>query len=317
MASANSPSLSSNAPAPSVIERYAHWNRAGAIAFPALAVAAAAPTLAARTETALLVVVLCVAWHSHLGSSTLPWFWNWPLTLLLGAQLIRTLLQGNPVPFSSALGAIASGAIVYLMFWALLTRRRSGLQSLATMAFLLAFALFGRPSILICALFLSLAFVVAGYKKLGGFSETAVLIFTPAALCLLLTVVLRKLEIVLIQIPILNMDLPQLSSWRYHSLQGGRLQVLFPVLLFALATILARIFEHKSRPADLAKYGLMLGMLGGILLRPIAGPVVALDLTLIAYGGAMCLAAADPPRRFLPRLFLLLSAAAALVIQIK
>ena len=306
MASANSPILSCSARAPSATSISPRWWIASAVALAGLAVAVVAPQLASAAEIVLLVVVLCLAWQAHLQASSWPRAWSWPLSLLFGAQLALTLLLSG-ARLTVMFGALGSGVVACLMFWALLARHRRGLQAIASMAFLLAFALFGRPSIVFSGVFVCMAFVVASRRRFGGFAEPAVLIFTPAVLCLLLTFVLRLLDIAVIRLPALGVDLSQLLLWRYTPAHVIWLRALLPPLVFSFGAILCRLLDGRAGGVDLVYCALVLALAAGIALRPVFDQTAVLDVTMILYGGGASLIAKGPPRAFLSRLCLSLA----------
>ena len=267
MASANLPTLRCSARAPSATSISPRWGIAGSSALVGLGVAVVAPRLAAAAEIVLLVVVLSLAWQSHLHSSSWPRTWSWPLSMLFGVQVAFVLLRIPALPLTEMFGALGSGVVACLMFWALLARHRRGLQSLASMAFLLAFALFGRPSILMSAVFVALAFVLASRRRFGGCLEPAVLTFTPAALCLLLTFVLRLLDIAVIRLPALGVDSSQLLLWRYAPAHVIWLHELLPPLVLSAGVILCRLLNRRAGGVDFVYCALVLALAAGIALR--------------------------------------------------
>jgi len=273
---------------------------------------AALPSFTGGVKIAGLLSVVCLAWLAHLESTSVPWFWSYPATLLLGAQLLIVLVSRLEASVPLGFEALASGVLVYLMFWALSVWHRRGLQALATLAFLLALALFGRPTALVCGVFLSLIFVASSRRQFGGYSKGAFLIFTPAALCFLFTVLLRVLAVIVIHLPVLNLNLLEISAWRFVPLHGLWLRPLLPALIVAFGTVCCALLEGRRARIELVYCMLLLFLLAGIVLRPTLDRAALLDATTIAYGGAMCLIGTTPPRRISSRLWLLLSIVAAL-----
>lgn len=276
-------------------------------------VAALMVNLPPAAGSLLLICLLCVAWQFHLRSRGLPWYWCVPLAALLIDQLFVYFLFAPQLATGPSITALAHGTLAYLMFWTLSMRNQRGLQPVASVALLLALSLFGHPSMVAAGLAVSLALWLSLRRRLGGCPQSAVLIFTPAALSILFTSFLRVLGIALIRCPILDTDFLQLASWHYTPVHPVCLHSLGAVLVFALGSLLSRLLDGSAGMTDLSCAALLAIFIAGEILIPITDSAALLDIDMIVAGAAMSLVAAQPPRRRVSRAFLAVVAVAAFV----
>lgn len=263
-----------------------------------------------------VLAVLCTAWQGHLGRAPLPWRWSVPLAALSAPLLLKIILRIPARPASLRASVLLSGLLLYGMIWALKEQHANRhLQALASIALLLPLALFARPQVQFAAICLGLTAMLYCGKTYGGYLQSALLVFTPAGLCVIVSLVLRRLSIASVRFPELRLDYHSLTSWHYAPGNELRLLLIAPILALALATLLSRKREARAAFPDFVYLVLLAGLLAGFLFRPSIEPSTISEIEMIGSAGAMSLIAAGPPRRSRLRLLLLLVFALAFALQ--
>ena len=292
------------------------WNSAALTLLLAGATMAVLPHAPVGVTTLVILAVLCTAWQSHLERASLPWKWSGPLAVLVTALVLSITLHIPAHPARLRAGALLSGLLLYAMIWALAGQNsRRGLQALASVALLMPFALFTRPPILLAALFLVFLAMFGCGRKYGGYLQSALLVFTPVVLCIVVALALRHLAIATVRFPLWRLHLFSSSSWHFAPLDGLRLLPMAPILVLAFAVLLIRAVKGKSGAADFAYLALLICMLAGVLLHPTGEARATSEIEIAICAGGMSLISVAPPRRWPFRALMFLVSLIALALH--
>lgn len=256
-----------------------------------------------------LVAGLFLAWELHLESSCLSPSWSVALAIAVASQWV---IQSPMVPELQL--KLASGVLLYLMLWALSSEHTShGLQSIATMALLLSLSLFTSAGCLFSALFLTLVALVNSRGRFGRYSETALLLFTPAALCLLVGIALHALSIATLPFPLSRLTFRSLLLWRYTLPNQIPVELVSPIMI-AFAALFSRMLDSRTDVVDLSYLVLLAAHSSRILAKPNMDAAGLADFQIVILAGAMCLLAVGPPRRLISRLLVMVALCASFAV---
>ena len=257
------------------------------------------------------VVLFGVLWQLHLKSVDQGWRWLFPLPALLAGQLALLVLRTRPDSTGDWVGALGVGIFVYLMLWTFAAYEQEGsLQPLATGALLLSAGILAKPAVgLSCTMLSSSFFLVRSRRHAAGTIGFALLMFTPAALCVVSLALLSTAGG-----RAFGSHLGELALFHPHA--AGVSRAADPALsvclrsgvAFALAATVTRVAEATAGSVDKA-YGLLLLLVitaGRAQWMPV--PLNTADIAMVAYGGGAMLVALSPPRAWLGRLLLSLAA---------
>ena len=276
-----------------------------------------APRFGPSTKSVFAVGMLCAAWWIHLEGSSLPRLWSSSLVVLIASSLILVLLR-TPTSLASKASAVAAGLCVYLAVWAFsLLHSPRALQAVATVAMLFSLVSLARPAVMVFAALFCLIFWLNCGRRFGGRMAAGLLVFTPALLVLGVSILLQTLGIALLENPVPRLDLYGLVGQHHFLYDCDRLRPLLPALLLVVGVLSARLAEGRSTIVDFTWSGLLVCLLGGVLLGPESSkPLTLLDLSVIAYGGAMALLSASSFGKFPLRLLVSSAACGSLAINV-
>lgn len=263
-----------------------------------------------------VLVLFCLFWKQGLDSAGLPRAGTLFLSLLLAWELVVPVLQTRLPSASVWPSALGCYLLSYLMIWTVSAQNSDlRLQALASAALLLSAIVFAKPAVLASAIFLSVVLLLLCRKIYGGVLESALLIFTPAVLCVLTLLLLHSLAPEITSEPLSQLGklwLRDVSTPRFTS---GLTTDILSALGFMFAVLSYRMFERRVGLADLALSGLLLFLVLSIALGSTES--TAIDIRMTAYGGGMCLVSNAPPRKGISLLLLVLPLCSAVVRELR
>jgi hypothetical protein len=244
----------------------------------------------------LSTILICALWCMHLSVQAASSYLRYLLTALLGYLIVSPVIERPSLAASDYLAALGCGVFVYIMLWvADVHKAESSLRPVATLALLLSVGILAKPAVAMSCVLVSLVFFIASRRNLGGAMNSALLMFTPAALCMTAFFVLKALAagtVVSATPPLLR---PQpiaspASAW-FNLLTLSRIPV---VLWFAAGVLLIRAFRRESGFSDLA-YLIVIAFLSTAgVAHWMPDALSTTDIRMVAYGGACCLFAMTP-----------------------
>lgn len=258
----------------------------------------------------------CILLSLHLETRSYPWYWRSPLIVLFGCNILIPFAVHLNIPSVAWFGALGSGLFVYCMLWvASVYANKPGLQPLATLALLLSIGILAKPAVAIsCALLCALLFAYAR-RNWGGVTNSVLLLFTPAILCMLAYFLLNLLVTGFPQTDAAHSEVIPATGWMKRFDWHPLFQI-YPMIWFPIGVLLARAIERKTDICD-ASYLMMLAFLSTVgIAYWMPESLSALDIQLVVYAGAFCLLALAPPQKSFYRALVLAGAFAALLPQI-
>ncbi len=241
-------------------------------------------------------------WDIHLVRGGFPR----PLSFLLVVSF-ACLLTVHCRLFEDLAG-LAAAIFVYLTLWVFSTyEREPGLQPLATAALLISTGGFAKPVLAVACVLLSGVFFVFNRKlPESGLFGFALLLFTPAALCMgtvLLVTLLTGGS--LAADPLAHSGALAISTG--SSVTGGHARdyTRLGFFIFPAAVLLSRLFSRRFGSVDLAftLTLVLVATIGRAAWMP--QPLQPSEVLFIALGGTAALLALAPPKAFLLRAALL------------
>lgn len=312
MASVSSPRPRSYAPPQPASKKWYGWQAVGIVVCFAWAAFLVVPQYRPGQIFIPLIVGLFLAWELHLESSSLPWYWSAPLAAAVAPQL---LLRPGAAPEAIPM-VLGTGFLLYAMLWALAVEHSSrGLQAIATMALLLMVSFFTTPGCLLTGLILTFVMWVNSRGRFGRYSETAVLLLTPSALCVIVGILLYLLAMTSLPLSFTRVEFHSLGLGQFNLLHETGVQ-LVPSLIIAGAALFSRMIDGRTGLADITYVVLLIAHAGRVLVTTSLDAAVFADLRIVVLGGAMCLLAVAPPRQIITRLLVLLASIASLSLLI-
>src|SRR5271165_1620717 len=252
--------------------------------------------MGARWSTSLAVVLMlaaCGFWHFHLQMAGLPRDWSRLFGVLLGGAWVLTLLRHSGRSLLAWVSALGCGVFVYDMLWVFkMHEREVGLRPIATAALVLSIGVLAKPAVLMVCVALSLLLLFDERRSFGGVLESALLLFTPVALCVSFLFALNVLSAgSFARIPWITPQATAAAPLRVTSFAHE-----LWAAWFGLAALVSRLITGKADTSDLAYLclALLLPTLGVASRMP--DPISVLDLSVVLGAGAACLVALDPPR---------------------
>jgi hypothetical protein len=181
--------------------------------------------------------------------------------------------------------------------------RQPGLQALASAALLLSAGVLTKPPIAISCLLLSVAFFFLHRRReRGGSLGFALLMFTPAALCIASASLLTLLTRGAMGAPVPAGSL--LQAGLFSEVYSGPGPASLPEglgirwLVFPVAVVLYRFWIHRISACDIA-FAFMLGAVAALSVIPhMPEPLHRMEIVYLGLGGAAALLAQTPPKRY-------------------
>ena len=273
------------------------------------------PRVALQSWAVLCVLLLGLLWRFHLERASLPLFWNSLLSILLTAELLLSLPRHQEIPPRTLLATACACLLFYFLGKTLATAiSEPGLQEVASAALVLAIGVHASPLVLVPCAVLSVVLWLRCCGGYGGALRSALLIYAPAAVGVLMIVVMRRMTPGFCRSvgAALEAFSPVPTAWG-HAVTADLRQI-FPALVFGASAVVARIVERRAGYGDLVYLGMLLLLVAGLSVGKLPGFTTVLDIGVVLYAGAMCLLALAPPRRVWCLLFLTSAMCASLCI---
>lgn len=216
------------------------------------------------------------------------------------------------------LAGLGAALFVYLMLWVFSTyEREPGLQPLATAALLISTGGFAKPALAIACLVLSMVFFVFNRKlPESGLFGFALLLFTPAALCMGTVLLVTLLTGGSLAAGPLGHS-ASLALGSACSIAGGGAQSYAQLrfFVFPAAVLLTRLLSRRVGSVDIAftLTLVLVATIGQAAWMP--QPLQRSEVVFIALGGAAALLALAPPKSFLVRAVLLVVVAGSVLVS--
>ena len=209
-----------------------------------------------------IAVLFCFfwLWRMHLTRNGFPWHWAMTPVLIAAWETSTRIGEiGSLVRVSGCLFA-------YLTVWMFTAyRRQPGLQPVATMALVICAAALANPTVGIgCAALALASFALNPHQAVGGRFGFALLLFTPATLCVLATVALGFLGMgTLMAYPLAEQQIAFRAA-------PSRLDAAILARQFAvpIAILSLRVAARRAGASDLALLLMMFAALGATQLLP-------------------------------------------------
>jgi hypothetical protein len=203
--------------------------------------------------------------------------------------------------------AVGCAVFVYVMLWVSDVHEvEPGLRPLATIALLLSIGVLTKPAVAISCLLLSLVTFIGGRRRFGGLVSYCLLLFTPAALCLLMLLTLNMLAPGTLHGAIPNITILHISEGHCsRPLDFSVLSSESTVLCFALAVLLARLVGRKSNILDFGFFVILVFLTTAGMAQWMPQALSTTEIRMIVYAASACLLALAPPQKALPRVMVL------------
>jgi hypothetical protein len=193
MGSVSLPRVKSSAPTLLFSQSLKQWHRGTALL--ACLVSFGFVSMVAKGGVAVAAAIISIIaaaalWSLRLRFGGLGWPWAASFSALLVSQIALTALQHLDAPPFIWLAALGCGLFVYALVWvSSMHEQNAGLQAIATIALLLSLGVMSKPALAMACLLVSGGLFIANRHRFGGPLGSALLFFTPTALCFTAVVV--------------------------------------------------------------------------------------------------------------------------------